>query len=194
MNAHVDAEMFTVISHKPPSAGGPLGLQVQFDDGSWREVQRLSGGLVVNIGSTMVRWTAGQWKAPVHRVVNVTPPAMLAEAHQHPETTQRRTEEQATQDVRDWFKERGDEPARTSRQCIAFFMHPNYDVPVVPLSELGCGPGIASDAPTAGDLARLSAKRFTPVGTNVCEKRRASRFLAALPEGPESPETDERGY
>jgi isopenicillin N synthase-like dioxygenase len=51
----------------------PGGLQVCDADGGWKSVHPVPGAFIINIGDEMERWTDGQWKATLHRVVN--PPA-----------------------------------------------------------------------------------------------------------------------
>ncbi|KAJ8598624.1 hypothetical protein CTAYLR_003049 [Chrysophaeum taylorii] len=64
--AHVDSGTFTVLALDPAN---PEGLQVQLKDYSWLDVPHVSGGLVVNVGALLSRWTAKKWRASVHRVL-----------------------------------------------------------------------------------------------------------------------------
>lgn len=45
------------------------GLEVEGKDGSWSQVPTVPGGLVVNLGDLLPRWTGGRWVATPHRVV-----------------------------------------------------------------------------------------------------------------------------
>ncbi len=46
-------------------------------DGRWAAVQPGPGGLVINLGDMMARWTNHRWTSTLHRVVN---PPELADA------------------------------------------------------------------------------------------------------------------
>lgn len=63
--AHVDSYGLTVLSLDPANPGG---LQVQIDD-EWIDVPFVEGGIVLNVGALLSRWTNGSWKASVHRVL-----------------------------------------------------------------------------------------------------------------------------
>jgi len=45
------------------------GLEVCSKDGIWSAVQPVAGGLVVNLGDLLPRWTNGRWIATPHRVI-----------------------------------------------------------------------------------------------------------------------------
>lgn len=62
--AHTDYGTLTVLW-----TDGEPGLQVEAVDGSWVDVQPVEGGLVVNIGDLMQRWTNDRWRSTMHRVV-----------------------------------------------------------------------------------------------------------------------------
>lgn len=64
---HSDYGAFTILAQKDIS-----GLQVQNASGDWVSVPVIEGGLVVNIGEQMARWTNGLFKATRHRVINVS--------------------------------------------------------------------------------------------------------------------------
>ena len=64
--AHTDFTGLTIL--RPDNAPG--GLQVRMTDGSWRDVESVPDGLIVNAGDLLSRWTNDRWKSNVHRVVN----------------------------------------------------------------------------------------------------------------------------
>ena len=64
--AHTDYGTLTVLW-----TDGAPGLQVESRDGTWTDVQAVEGGLVVNIGDLMERWTNDRWRSTMHRVVPV---------------------------------------------------------------------------------------------------------------------------
>ena len=72
--AHTDFGSLTIIA----CTDAPGGLQVQWTDGGWRDVQPGPGELIVNVGDMMARWTNNRWKSTLHRVVN--PPVEQAAA------------------------------------------------------------------------------------------------------------------
>lgn len=45
------------------------GLEVRGADGAWSPVPPVPGGLIVNLGDLLHRWTGGRWLATPHRVV-----------------------------------------------------------------------------------------------------------------------------
>jgi isopenicillin N synthase-like dioxygenase len=61
--AHRDYGCLTIIR----SDGG--GLEAQTRDGEWLAVEAPPGGLVVNVGDLMQRWTGDRWVSTLHRVV-----------------------------------------------------------------------------------------------------------------------------
>lgn len=63
--AHTDYGTLTVLvaRHDQP------GLEVQRPDGSWAPADPVPGGLVVNLGDAMARWTNDRWRSTMHRVV-----------------------------------------------------------------------------------------------------------------------------
>lgn len=63
---HTDYLGFTTLL--PEDAPG--GLQVLMPDGAWRDIRPIRGGLVINTGDLIARWTNDRWKSVVHRVVN----------------------------------------------------------------------------------------------------------------------------
>eukprot|EP00892_Ulva_mutabilis_P008272 jgi/Ulvmu1/5817/UM025_0074.1 len=72
--AHVDSGTLTILASDDWLGGtwqpGDGGLQLLSRGGSWQEVVVPRGALLVNIGTLMTRWTAGQWPSTLHRVTN----------------------------------------------------------------------------------------------------------------------------
>jgi isopenicillin N synthase-like dioxygenase len=64
--AHTDYGTLTVLW-----TDGAPGLQVESLDGRWVDVDPVDGGLIVNIGDLMQRWTNDRWRSTMHRVVPV---------------------------------------------------------------------------------------------------------------------------
>lgn len=62
--AHVDSGFVTLLQQH-----GVSGLQAQLPDGRWYDVPPREGGLVVNFGKLLERWTGGRIKATVHRIL-----------------------------------------------------------------------------------------------------------------------------
>jgi isopenicillin N synthase-like dioxygenase len=48
----------------------PGGLQVCDRAGQWHDAPPHPGGLVLNVGDLMSRWTNGRWRSTLHRVIN----------------------------------------------------------------------------------------------------------------------------
>ena len=63
--AHTDYGTLTVLLADPVEAG----LQVQDLHGNWQAVAPVAGGLIVNLGDAMARWTNDRWRSTMHRVV-----------------------------------------------------------------------------------------------------------------------------
>ena len=63
--AHTDYGTLTILLADPVQAG----LQVQDLQGIWHNVDPLPGGLVVNLGDAMARWTNDRWRSTMHRVL-----------------------------------------------------------------------------------------------------------------------------
>ena len=57
------------------------GLQVQADDGTWKDVTPIEGTVVVNAGDLLARWTNDKIKSTRHRVVE---PPLRAEGDEYP--------------------------------------------------------------------------------------------------------------
>lgn len=62
--AHTDYGTLTVLW-----TDGGAGLQVQRSDGGWLDVEPVEGGLIINLGDLMQRWTNDRWRSTMHRVV-----------------------------------------------------------------------------------------------------------------------------
>lgn len=82
--AHTDYLTYTILC--PDSGdwagGGAGGLEMRVC-GEWRPVQlpeAAAGGLVINAGDLIQRWTNDRWLSPVHRVVNPVPGSMASRA------------------------------------------------------------------------------------------------------------------
>jgi isopenicillin N synthase-like dioxygenase len=61
--AHTDYGTLTVLW-----TDGEPGLQVLTEDG-WIDVEAVDGGLIVNLGDLLARWTNDRWRSTMHRVV-----------------------------------------------------------------------------------------------------------------------------
>lgn len=62
--AHTDYGTLTILW-----TDGEPGLQVLAATGEWLDVEPVDGGLIVNIGDLMQRWTNDRWRSTMHRVV-----------------------------------------------------------------------------------------------------------------------------
>jgi isopenicillin N synthase-like dioxygenase len=73
--AHVDSGGITVISLDTSNTGGlqvdlgGSGVAGSEEQRVWVDVPFVPGSLVLNVGALLSRWTAGRWKASVHRVL-----------------------------------------------------------------------------------------------------------------------------
>ena len=63
--AHTDYGTLTILLARP----GQPGLQVQRPGSTWIAADPVEGGLVVNLGDAMARWTNDRWRSTMHRVV-----------------------------------------------------------------------------------------------------------------------------
>ena len=66
--AHTDFGTLTLLFH----FGSSDGLEIQRPDGNWLHAPSLPGAAIVNAGDLLTRWTNGQLRSVLHRVV---PPA-----------------------------------------------------------------------------------------------------------------------
>jgi isopenicillin N synthase-like dioxygenase len=63
--AHTDFGTMTLLVHH----GTAEGLEIQRPDGSWLHAPAIPGAAIVNVGDLLTRWTNGQLKSVLHRVV-----------------------------------------------------------------------------------------------------------------------------
>ena len=63
--AHTDYGTLTILLARSDQPG----LEVERPDGTWAEADPVDGGLVVNLGDAMARWTNDRWRSTMHRVV-----------------------------------------------------------------------------------------------------------------------------
>jgi isopenicillin N synthase-like dioxygenase len=69
--AHTDFGTMTLLFHH----GSAEGLEIQRPDGTWLHAPSIPGAAIVNVGDLLTRWTNGQLRSVLHRVV---PPEGLA--------------------------------------------------------------------------------------------------------------------
>lgn len=67
LGAHTDYQCFTILL-----CSSTPGLEIMSPSGRWVQAPAVPGGLVVNIGDMMMRWTNGLYKSTMHRVVSRT--------------------------------------------------------------------------------------------------------------------------
>lgn len=67
LGAQTDYQCFTILL-----CSSAPGLEIMSPSGRWVQAPAVPGGLVVNIGDMMMRWTNGLYKSTMHRVVNRT--------------------------------------------------------------------------------------------------------------------------
>ncbi|KAM0156964.1 hypothetical protein ACHAQE_006127 [Botrytis cinerea] len=67
LGAHSDYECFTLLLQDSTP-----GLEVLSPDGKWVAAEPVEGGIVVNVGDFLMRWTNGLYRSTIHRVVNRT--------------------------------------------------------------------------------------------------------------------------
>jgi isopenicillin N synthase-like dioxygenase len=127
--AHTDYGTLTVLA-----VDDEPGLQVQVADGTWIDVDHVAGGLVVNLGDLMQRWTNDRWRSTMHRVVTPTPVLSASDC------TSRHLEQTV--------------PKMGRRLSIPFFHNANWD------AEVRClvGPGESPHHPPVTAGRHLMAK------------------------------------
>lgn len=64
MGAHTDYGIVTVLWADPVP-----GLEILRPDGSWSPVTPVPGGLLINLGDLLARWSNDRWLSTMHRVV-----------------------------------------------------------------------------------------------------------------------------
>ena len=63
--AHTDFGTMTLLFHH----GSAEGLEIQRPDGTWLHAPSMPGAAIVNVGDLLTRWTNGQLRSVLHRVV-----------------------------------------------------------------------------------------------------------------------------
>jgi len=63
--AHTDFGTMTLLVHH----GSAEGLEIQRPDGTWLHAPSLPGAAIVNVGDLLTRWTNGQLRSVLHRVI-----------------------------------------------------------------------------------------------------------------------------
>jgi isopenicillin N synthase-like dioxygenase len=63
--AHTDFGTMTLLFHH----GSAEGLEIQRPDGTWLHAPSIPGTAIVNVGDLLTRWTNGQLRSVLHRVV-----------------------------------------------------------------------------------------------------------------------------
>jgi Isopenicillin N synthase and related dioxygenases len=63
--AHTDFGTMTLLFHH----GSAEGLEIQRPDGTWLHAPSIPGAAIVNVGDLLMRWTNGQLRSVLHRVV-----------------------------------------------------------------------------------------------------------------------------
>lgn len=66
--AHTDFGTLTILARPEGGHSKDDGLQVVTRAGAWIDVPHVPGGLVINIGDLMARWTNDRWVSTLHRV------------------------------------------------------------------------------------------------------------------------------
>lgn len=64
--AHTDFGTMTLLFHH----GSAEGLEIQRPDGTWLHAPSIPGAAIVNVGDLLTRWTNGQLRSVLHRVVS----------------------------------------------------------------------------------------------------------------------------
>ena len=63
--AHTDFGTMTLLFHH----GSAEGLEIQRPDGAWLHAPSIPGAAILNVGDLLTRWTNGQLRSVLHRVV-----------------------------------------------------------------------------------------------------------------------------
>jgi isopenicillin N synthase-like dioxygenase len=63
--AHTDFGTMTLLFHH----GSAEGLEIQRLDGTWLHARSIPGAAIVNVGDLLTRWTNGQLRSVLHRVI-----------------------------------------------------------------------------------------------------------------------------
>jgi len=63
--AHTDFGTMTLLVHH----GSAEGLEIQRPDGTWLHAPSIPGAAIVNVGDLLTRWTNGQLRSVLHRVI-----------------------------------------------------------------------------------------------------------------------------
>jgi isopenicillin N synthase-like dioxygenase len=63
--AHTDFGTMTLLVHH----GSAEGLEIQRPDGTWLHAPAIRGAAIVNVGDLLTRWTNGQLRSVLHRVI-----------------------------------------------------------------------------------------------------------------------------
>jgi isopenicillin N synthase-like dioxygenase len=63
--AHTDFGTMTLLFHH----GSAEGLEIQRPGGTWLHAPSIAGAAIVNVGDLLTRWTNGQLRSVLHRVV-----------------------------------------------------------------------------------------------------------------------------
>jgi isopenicillin N synthase-like dioxygenase len=64
--AHTDFGTMTLLFHD----GSAEGLEIQRPDGTWLHAPSIPGAAIVNVGDLLTRWTNGQLRSVLHRVIS----------------------------------------------------------------------------------------------------------------------------
>ncbi|MGH9132710.1 MAG: isopenicillin N synthase family dioxygenase [Ilumatobacteraceae bacterium] len=134
--AHTDYGTLTILA-----IDDEPGLQVQAVSGEWVDVHPVDGGLVVNLGDLMQRWTNDRWRSTMHRVVVPHHPTDLSASD---EASVRLTHTErgipAELSAPDEASVRLTQTERGSRLSVPFFHNANWDAEVVCLTAPGEAP------------------------------------------------------
>lgn len=62
--AHTDFGTLTLLFNQVVA-----GLQIKLENGQWKWIKPVTGGIIVNVGDTLTFWSGGYFKSTVHRVI-----------------------------------------------------------------------------------------------------------------------------